>query len=211
MGIATYVVRAIAVQCGFAALVGGFTGCEDAAHFDCGEPINATSSVIRKCDKPDEICVCATRSCARPVALTIAQQGAAPTDASATTEGSMESAPCDQSCETGYCYYDDDQFGPNGWKGKCVPVEHMGTNQKVIRGGDNDLACGKLAPDSSNGASGNGGAGGSAGSSSGGNAGTSGVGGSAGESDASGDGADSTAADSTIVDVGEDSNNEGGE
>jgi len=40
-------------------------GCHADTGFECGTPLPSDNSVIRTCDRPHEVCVCATNSCAK--------------------------------------------------------------------------------------------------------------------------------------------------
>lgn len=79
-------------------------GCEQRG-FECGTPLPTDPDVIRRCDRPNEICVCATRSCA------------------------VQEVPRDEAemdCSSGYRYVETPFADPDRAK-QCVPVALIGT------------------------------------------------------------------------------------
>jgi len=80
--------------------------------FLCGEPLRGNPSVVQSCMGANEICVCATRSCAAPV-LDLVLGGAA------GIAGSGSSA---EECPLRYL---PSPFADPEWAGRCVPDEHL--------------------------------------------------------------------------------------
>ncbi len=53
-------------------LVGSQVSCERQG-FECGTPVDLENEIIQRCTRPDEICICATHSCAVAVPSSVAQ------------------------------------------------------------------------------------------------------------------------------------------
>lgn len=70
--------------------------------FECGAPAPDDPEVIRRCDRPQEICVCVTRACARPAPLV-----------------------GDAGCASGYIYTEA-PFADPSFADQCVPKEIVG-------------------------------------------------------------------------------------
>jgi hypothetical protein len=87
--------------------------------FLCGVGLDEDPDVIRRCDRPHEVCVCATNSCARRVEVT-------------------------EECTSGLMYVDV-PFAADDLPGKCADEKHQGW---IIAEDATVFACGATPPDS---------------------------------------------------------------
>jgi hypothetical protein len=161
-------------------------GCGQEGGFDCGREVPGTSTV-RRCDGADEVCVCATNSCARRVGILPTARdgdgGGAPLSVDGGGAGDNWGGCLDPG-ETGYRYVDA-PFARDGLAGNCVKAIDLRLGPIVTA--DAPACPGQVFPHepsggtNSGGAAGNGG-GGVGGMSGAGTGGTGGIGGAAGTS-----------------------------
>lgn len=103
-------------------------GCKQDS-FECGTPSSSDPDEITRCDRALEICVCATRSCAKKEA-----PGPDPEpDAGKLDGGSGE-------CDSGFRYVDE-PFANETWAGECVPTSHLRTDDDYLESDERGQAC----------------------------------------------------------------------
>jgi hypothetical protein len=105
-------------------------GCKQDS-FECGTPSSSDPDVITRCDRALEICVCATRSCAKKEPL--------PPD-SEPDAGDMDGGAGPSPCDSGFRYVDV-PFANGTWAGECVPSSHVRTDNDFLESGERGQAC----------------------------------------------------------------------
>jgi hypothetical protein len=142
-------------------------GCSQEAGFLCGRLIPGTSTV-RRCDGADEVCVCATNSCAKRVGIIPGWRdgdGGGPPLGVDGGGGEANWGECLGPGETGYVYAEA-PFARDDLAGECVRAIDLRLGPIVKA--DAPECPGQIFPDPPSGGTNSGGSGGSGGSSGGG-------------------------------------------
>jgi hypothetical protein len=148
----------------------GTTSCTSDGGYACGEATAGNADEVRKCDGPDQVCICATHSCAQRTFDVVDASTDSGTGGSTTTDEDLcpdgqpryGKEPCPSNLR-----YLDPPFIDEQWAGCCVSQAHA---DNVIERGAKDPRCpGVNDTESGESSSGSGGAGGGNGAASGGN------------------------------------------
>lgn len=98
-------------------------GCKQQG-FECGTPASDDPDVITRCDRSQEVCICATRSCAKRVPV----PEHPPSGLDAGVDAAVDP---DAICDSGLRYVEK-PFAHKDWAGKCVPPEHKPNDDVAI-------------------------------------------------------------------------------
>ncbi len=105
-------------------------GCKDQTDpFQCGTPLDGSKDVVQDCSEPGQICVCATRSCARPVDVDLCESAYQYLENPFVTERALDQV--ERIAGTG---------GPDA-ELRCVPKDLLGETEKVIHPEDTARRC----------------------------------------------------------------------
>jgi hypothetical protein len=137
-------------------------GCEQEEGFECGRQVPGTNT-IRRCDGANEVCVCATNSCAVRVGILPTSRNGDGGGPPISVEGGGAGdnwGECLGPGETGYRYVDA-PFARDDLKNNCVKAVDLRLGPIVMA--DAPACPGQVFPVEPSGGTSNGGAGGAAG------------------------------------------------